>query len=278
MKKYIIISAIAVLALASCQKEVGTLPGNDAAPYALVGTSSAGEGYDPDCDVKLRFTGNSVAEEMYYLIEKTADKDAREMDDAAYADYVVENGTKLDPVVSEYDGSKTQDVIAQNVFGDNTISVVAVGGGKKYIAYATFTGVQWTTLATGTLSSEKMMALGLTAKATKLQRCEQVPGLYRFPNLYAEGYHYQFKLATEALEDSYGDTYYEVTVEGQEIGLTYGSYGAISVRDVATWQGNDAYRVYNVYYPDYNYVCIWAQYYVAAGNLGYGDDEFNPDA
>jgi hypothetical protein len=277
MKKYIIISALAVLALVSCQKEVGSVPGNDTAPFALVGTSSPGDGYDSDCDVKIRFTANSATEELYYFIEPTATKDAREMDDQAYADYVVANGTKLDPVVNEYDGSKTQDIIGTSVFGDNTISAVAVGGGKKYIAYATFSGVQWTTLATGTFTSAVLKKLGLGAIPTKLQKCEQVPGLYRFPNLYADGYHYQFKLATEALTDGDGDTYYEVSVEGQETGLSYGSYGAISVRDVATWQGNTGYRVYNNFYPAYNYVIIWAQYYVAAGNLGYDDDEFIPD-
>lgn len=276
MKKYIIISALAVLALVSCQKEVGTLPGNDTAPFALVGTSAPGEGYDSDCDVKIRFTANNATEELYYLIEPTATKDAREMDDQAYANYVVENGTKLDPVVNEYDGSKTQDIVGTNVFGDNTISAVAVGGGKKYIAYATFSGVQWTTLATGTFTSSFLSTKGIGPIATKLQRCEQVNGLYRFPNLYADGYHYQFKIASEEMTDSYGK-YYELTLEGQETGLTYGTYGPLSVRDVATWQGDSGYRQYNYYYPDMNYVCIWASYYVSAGTIGYDDDIFTAD-
>ena len=279
MKKYIyiILAATAALSLSSCQKEVGTLAGNDTAPHAVLTTFAPGDEYDSDCDVAVRFTANDVTTGLYYLAEKTADKNARNMSDEQYADYVVSNGTKVTTSVNQIDGSQSADVVLQSLFGDNTISVVASNGSAKHLASTTFSGLQWVTLATGTFSSGRMSALGVPASKTILQKCEQLEGTYRFKDLYKTGYHYVFKTQGKAQTDADGDTFYYVTVAGQEIGLTYGSYGNISVRDVATWQGNEAYLQYNTFYPDYNYVIIWAQYYVSAGSLGYDDDIFTAD-
>ena len=277
MKKYIVIIALAVFSFVSCVKELGPTPGNDTEPYALVGTSAPSGDYDPDCDVAIRFTCNNATQELYYFIEPTETKEARNLTQEAYADYVIQNGTKLSPVSSEFDGSKTQDIVSQQVYGPNTISAVAVGNGKKYLASASFTGIKWSTLATGTFTCGKANVTKLSSKKTVLQKNEQEEGMYRFPNLFKDGYHYVFYTVGNAKKDSDGSVYYNVTMPGQLIGLTYGSNGDISVRDVATWQSEESYQAYNTYYPEDNYVSIWAQYYVNDGSLGYADDVFEAD-
>ncbi len=64
-------------------------------------------------------------------------------------------------------------------------------------------------------------------------------------------------------------------VPAQATGQSFGSYGVFNVRDVAEWQNDDGYLDCKIYESHDAY--FWVQYYVSAGNLGYGYDEFTPN-
>ena len=279
MKKYISLIAVAAsLVLVGCTAEEGTEPGNDGAPRVVVYSYNPGGEYNPDNDVAIRITANNEVDELYYIVEPAAayEENLSSKGEAGYADYVVSNGTKVELVENEFDGVKTFDTILTDIKGENKIVAVGISGKKYGLGNTTFVGLSWTVLATGTYSSELLAKLGIGAFEATLQQCDQDPTRFRFPDLLVEGYHRVFTLTGKEQEDADGDKFFNVLVANQEIGLTYGNYGMISARDVATWQNNTNYLVYNVFYPDYNYVIIWTQYNVTAGNLGYGDDEFSP--
>lgn len=280
MKKYIsIIASAAALILSGCAAKEGTEPGTDASPKVVVYTYNPGAGYNPDNDVAVKITANGAVDEVYYLLEKADDFNANleSKGESGYADYVKANGTKASLETLEFNGSKYFNTIITNVLGESKVVAVGVSSGNYSIANADFVGLTWTDLASGTFSSETMTKLGLSSIPAKLQKCDQVEGRYRFPDLFAEGYHRVFTISGKAQKDDQGDTFYNIVIANQETGLTYGNYGMISARDVSTWQNNSNYLVYNAFYPDYNYVIAWTQYNVTAGNLGYGDDEFSPE-
>lgn len=279
MKKYLsLIAAVAALAFVGCNEKEGTEPGNDAAPNVVVYQYSPGDEYNPDNDVAIKIVANNKVDEVYYLVEPAEAYEANleAKGQAGYADYVKANGTKADVTVSEFDGAKLFSVILTDIKGENRIVAAGFNSGASALGSTSFTGLSWTNLASGAYSSETMATLGLGPVAATLQKCDQIEGRYRFPDLYQTGYHRVFEISGKAQKDEDGDIFYYVKVAQQEIGLSYGSYGMISARDVATWQNSDNYLVYNVFYPDYNYVIIWTQYNVSAGSLGYGDDEFVP--
>lgn len=279
MKKYIsLIAAVAALVFTACEQIAGTEPGNDPNPNVIVYTYNPGTEYNPDNDVAIRIAANNKVDEVYYFLEPAEEFDSNleSKGESGYADYVKANGEKAELTESEFDGSKIFNVIITGIKGENRIAVAGFSSGASDLAYTSFTGLSWTDLASGTYSSETMAKLGLGPVPAKLQKCDQIKGRYRFPDLYANGYHRVFETVGEIQKDSNGDEYYTIRVANQPIGLTYGNYGMISARDVATWQGSDDYLVYNAFYPGDNYVIIWTQYNVSAGNLGYGDDEFVP--
>ncbi len=280
MKKYIsLIAAAAALILAGCTKATeGTEPGNDAQPNVAIYQYSPGAEYNPDNDVAIKIAANNKVDEVYYMIipadSYKADIDAK--GENAVADYIKSNGTKAELAVSEFDDAKVFSTILTGIQGTNEIVAAGFSSSASSLANTSFTGLSWTKLASGTFSSETMAKLGLGPVPASLEKCDQIEGRYRFPDLFAKGYHRVFEIVGEAQKDTEGDTFYTVKVANQETGLSYGNYGAISARDVATWQSSSDYLVYNSFYPDYNYVIIWTQYNVTAGNLGYGDDIFQP--
>ncbi len=277
MKKYIsLIAAVAALVFTACEQIAGTEPGNDPNPNVIVYTYAPGGEYNPDNDVAIRVAANNKVEELYYFLEPAADFDANleAKGESGYADYVKANGQKAELVNSDIDGAKVFNAIITGIKGENRIAVAGFSSSASDLAYTSFTGLSWTDLANGTYSSETMAKLGAGPVPAKLQKCDQIEGRYRFPDLYTPGFHRVFEVVGSAQKDKDGDTFYNVRVANQPIGLSYGNYGMISARDVATWQGSDDYLQNNVYYPDYNYVDIWTQYNVSAGNLGYGYDTF----
>lgn len=141
---------------------------------------------------------------------------------------------------------------------------------KPYVSFS-FLKVKWETLATGSLDSWFMEDVlpGVT-----LQHCETFPERYRFLDPYGVGVNLVFTLFGDEKQDQDGNRYYNCRVAPTETPFTYGSYGAISFRDVGYWQNNDAYAAWNLFYPDDNYVSLTLQWYVAAGSLGYGDEVF----
>lgn len=274
MKKYIyslIVLLAGVTFMTSCEKAEGTLPGNDTQAFATIGLSSPALPYDADSDVAVRIAANNVTEAVYYFAEPTAQKEARNLPESEYGNYVKQNGTKVDGFTpNEMDGAKYKDVVLQGLGGDNTITVVAENANGQYVASTTFFGVKWDTVCTGTyyfsVANVQKIA-GATSVQTTLQRRSDIPEYFRFKNLFDVGKNLEFRLV-----DNAGT----VRVDPQGIGLNFGSYGEASVRDVANWQGDDGY-IDNFIDLDTFEAYFWVQYYVSAGNMGYGYDEFYPD-
>lgn len=273
MKKYIynLFAGVMVMALFSaCTEDMGTTPGNDSQATVTLYKYAAEAPYDGDCDVMVRVAANSATTEAYALAEPKADKEKRiaELGSDGYNNYVVEHGEKL----SDIKGASIQDKVFTSLKGENVITVVAVGGGNKKAAEVEFTGITWTTVATGTykFATANIQKIYAESIETSLQYCDTEPSAYRFKNLFGDGKHLKFT-ATSA---KYSDGATVCRVAPQETPLTFGSYGSVFVRDVATWQNDDSVLDCALY--DNGYVYLWVQYYVSAGNLGYGYDEFNP--
>ena len=279
MKKYIYGSLFAIFSVvmfAACSADEGTEPGTDSNAHVTLYSYTAASPYDSDCDALVRVAANSATTEAYALTELTSEKEARvaELGENGYADYVVQNGKKLDGI----SGASSQDVYFQSLpSGDNTITVVAVGKGGKKASAVTFNSISWSDIVTGTYKFA-VAAIGQvypTSVETTLQVCDADPSAYRFKNLFGEGYHMELKVAGKG-QDQDGNALTVMRVPAQATGLSYESHGAINVRDVAEWQNNDAYLDCAIYDADH-YAYFWVQYYVAAGNLGFGYDEFVPN-
>ena len=273
-------SLIVVLAgfmlMTSCEKEVGSLPGNDTDPFVAMTLSSASLPNDPDCDVVVRLAANSAATDVYYFAETEAQKNSRNLAEDAYADYVVQNGKKATLTKSEYDGANIADLVIKSLYKKNIVSAVAVAGDKKYIVSKDFTGIQWNTLSTGTYKFAKAAianAVGSATVTTSLQQSAEDETQFRFKDVYGVGHNLNFFVLPDyTATDSYG-TYTYARIAAQATGLSYGSYGAVSVRDIGYWQGDDSYITDSGFegcYYSKNLVILYAQYYVSAGSLGYG--------
>lgn len=273
MKKYVYSLFTAVMALAlftACTEEDGKDPGNDPQAKVTLYQYTAEYPYDSDSDVKIRIAANSATKEAYALAEtkENKEKHVAELGEAGYNDYVVENGEKL----AEIEGCSIQDKVFTNLNGENVITVVAVGNGGKKAAEVAFTGIAWVTVAEGTYSFgiPNIQAAYATSVETTLQYCESDPNTYRFKNIYGQGNHMKFVKT----EYKYQDGGMVCRVPAQTTSLQFGSYGDISVRDVATWQNSDDFLDCALY--DDNSAYFWVQYYVSAGSLDYGYDEFQP--
>lgn len=282
MKRIILLlsaTLFATAAFVSCTEEVGTEPGNDSEPSVIIYTYEASRPNNPDNDVVLRFAANSQTTEAYYLAELTADKESRvaSLGESGYMDYVVSNGTKI----SGISGASSADVTVTDLYGAYTITVVAVGGGAKTSREVTFTGLAWEDVVSGTYYfgvSNFILASGMTSTTTTMQVCTTDSKLFRLKDLYGSGYSLKINLLDQTGMDG-SDEYTFFRVPVAETPFTYGSYGAIGVRDVGYWQGNDAYVTDYGYesgmYADYScFLCV--EYYVDAGYIGYSYDYFIP--
>ena len=277
--RYLYGAIVAAAALAaSCTADEGTQPGSDAAPAVTIYTYTPELPYNADNDVALRFAANRQTENAYCLIEPTDDMAARmeSLGEEGYMDYVVSNGTKL-----ELDGqTRVADAVVTDLMGSCTISAVGVGAGRKHLTQTEFVGLEWATVAAGTYYFTVLGSMGVEPRPTELQRCTNSEGLYRFRNLFKEGYHMKITMLDIMGEDADGTYQFFRVPAGQNTGYTYGDYGPIYVRDIGYWQNNDAFVTSGGYesgmYEDgYCFVCV--QYYVSAGSLGYNYDEFVPD-
>jgi hypothetical protein len=279
MKKYIYLFSVlfATVAMTSCVEEEGTVPGNDSSPAVTIYQYVVSKPLNADNDVAIRVAANNRTTEAYYLAEKTVDKNTRiaSLGEDGYNDYVVSNGVKL----SEISGESNADVTLTDLYGEYTITAVAVGDGKKTSAATVFNGLDWTTVATGTYYFFNTGRLGVESNPATLQVCTTNDQLYRFKDVFANGYHMKINLLSLKGRDSYGEyTFFRIPVT--DTPFTYGTYGAVSARDIGYWQGSDAWITDNGYesgmYEDY-YCFLYIQYFVSAGNMGYGYDEFVPD-
>ena len=113
-----------VATFTSCTVDEGTEPGNDSEPSILIYQYAASRPNNPDNDVVLRFATNSKTESAYYLVEPTETKEANvaSMGEEGYKDYVVSEGIKIEGA----SGSTTVDVVVTDLYGEYTITAVAV--------------------------------------------------------------------------------------------------------------------------------------------------------
>lgn len=267
--------------MTSCSEEEGTNPGGDSKPVVTIYQYEASGDYDADSDVALRLAANSATDAVYYIAETTDDFNAKmtELGEEGYKNHVVSDGTK----VEDLSGAGDQDVVVTGLKGAYTIAVVAVNGGTKTLSTTTFVGQNWITKAVGTYYFGILGSLGLEeATGIELQQLATNETAWRFKNLYGKGYSLNITLLPDYTSEDEDGIYTFFRIPSQGIGLTYGSYGEINVRDVGYWQGDDAYVT------DYGYECgmyedyscfIIGQFFVAAGSLGYNAyDYFVPDA
>ncbi len=282
MKRYFYALASLVLAatLISCEKDkYGAEAGHDSTPNVVLKAFSAELPNDPDCDARVRFAANNATTEVYYFAETAAQKEERNLSDEAYADYVVSNGTKLTVEKNSFDGSYVGDALLKSLYFENVITAVAVGKGTRSMSSTTFTGLKWKTLCKGTYTFTALKSLISPKTDVELQQQENDDSQYRFKDVYGTGNSLNFFVIDQTATDDLG-TYTYARIPAQSTGLSHSKYGAISVRDVGYWQGDDAWITENGYESCFyeNYLCyMYAQYYVKAGSLGYKYDKFVPN-
>ena len=273
MKKYfynIMFAFIGALAFTACSEESGTEPGTDSKPVVTVYQYEAQLPLSADNDVIIRVAANSSVEAAYYLAEKAEEKTGRNMSAEAYADYVVSNGKKVDNLSA----GNPVDLTVTDMMGDYIITVVGVKGTTKYSTETSFKGLDWRDIATGTYYYSKTNVSGKESSPATLQYCANVDGLYRIKDAFSAGYSLKFTGTGSKGSDADGN-FEVVRVAAQPTGYTYGKYGDVSIRDVATWKNSDDYLDNQMYESGYCY--FWVQYFVSAGNLGYGYDKFVPE-
>lgn len=285
MKKYIFnmfVLLMAVATMPSCTEEAGTVPGSDSRPSVIIYQYEASRPYNPDNDVTLRFVANSPTEAVYYLLEKTSEKESNvaTMGESGYLDYVVSKGAEVDGIK----GESNADITVTDLYGAYTITAVAVAGNQKASASTTFTGLEWSDVVNGVYkfgaSAGLIAEAGLSANPTTLQQCTTDETLYRFKDVFGEGYSLKIRLMPDyTATDEDGDKYTFFRVPVASTPYTYKNFGSVGVRDVGYWQSNDAFVTDQGYESGMyeNYFCfVCVQYYVSAGSLGFGNDLFIP--
>ena len=272
MKKHILF-ALLPLTFAACEDvQEGSSIGGDATPNVVIYQYSAEEtlGYDPDCTAKIRLAVNSATESLYLLTESAADYATYYSgDDEAYAEHVIEAGEKIE----------TSDLVTDSyvqAFGQNYITAVAVKGSEKSIsATISFYGIKWNNVEGTEDYVYTDFAGGVCQPA--LQQRDDVPTAYRLKGIALDDiltgdtpYTLFFNVLTDNDGNEIGgDGYRFVTVDAHDTGYSYGSYGNVCVRDIATYIGNSAYSTssYGCIITDDNQVELILNYYVSAGNI-----------
>jgi len=271
---------LAICFMTSCKDEWGTEPGNDSNPVATVYQYKPVRPYDADNDVIFRVATNNKTTEAYYLVEKTANISMSESD---YMNHVVATGTKINDI----SGESNVDLTITGLTGDNTITVVAVGNGKKTSLKATFVGLEWNDVVEGTYyfaQANIRNTIGASSVHTTLQVCTTNSKQFRFKEIFGTGYSMKINLLELKDADEDGEyTFFRVPVADTPYTYTINpaNTGPMSVRDVGYWQGNDAYVTDYGYesgmYEDY-FCFVAVQYFVVGGlSIGWNYDMFEPD-
>ena len=278
MRKIIYMSVASLMLttmFVACEEEEGTAPGNDSEPIVTIYSFAPESTYNSDNDLKVRVAANNKASEIYYLAELTSSVDAYISANGASAYYekVISEGTKVNVAPTE-----VGDVYVTDMFGQNTITFVASNGSKKNAATLLFYGYTWNTVSKGTYtySAKAASRLGVESAATELQVNADDATSYRFKDLWGTGSH-MYLSTTEYTDEDEDGVYTFMRVPSQTTPYEFGSYGAINVRDIAEWQGDDSYvtsALGSVLYSDGSYAYIVVQYFVSDGSLGYGADEY----
>lgn len=277
MKKYIssIMVLFALLAFTACSEDHGTTPGSDAKPSVTAYSYEVTAPLNPDNDVNVRFVFNNKTTEAYYLAEKTADKEARELTEDAYAAYVVANGQELDLEDDLQSEGYISDLVLTGLYGEYTITAVAVSGGALSSASTTFTGLDWADVVEGTYyfsnPNTRFLLGNITSRPTTLQVCTTDETLYRFKDVFSTGNHLKINLLPDYTATDDDGTYTFFRVKDQKIGVQYGGQD-VAVRDVGYWQGDDSFITDGGYesgmYEDYT-CFIKVQLHIGSSNYGY---------
>lgn len=249
MKKYIeslLLLCVTAFALTACSEDDGTNPGTDGGPSVIVYQYAPAQPYNADNDITLRFATNNKVEAVYYLSEPEADYNSHlsEMGEAGYNDYVVENGTQVEGI----EGQSNVDVTLTDMMGTYYITAVAVSGNQKKAYTTTFTGLAWEDVVSGTYIFNAQpvsgSAIGLPNTPTTLQVCTTDPTLYRFENLFGEGYSMKLNMLDLQGQDESG-TYRFFRVPEMatplSVRLTDGNSYQLSVMDIGYWQGDESF-------------------------------------
>lgn len=276
------LAAALTFCFTSCKEDNGTEPGTDSQPAATIYTYEPSAPLNPDNDVNIRFVCNSKTSEAYYLVEKTTEKEAHKMSEAAYADFVVANGTKLQLTEDKHSGGKVSEVTVAGLLGDYTITAVAANGGTKTSATKTFRGLMWEDVVKGTYmysNANVQFLMGeITSRPTTLQICTTDETLYRFKDAFGEGMHMKINLLPDLVGEDEGGVYTFFRVKDQMISEFQGN--KVYVRDIGYWQGDDKYVTDHGFesgmYEDYS-CFIYIQCHIGSTNYGYGYDYFIPD-
>ena len=283
MKKIlnILTAALAFVALAACTEKLGTEPGADSTPKTTIYQYSPGDGYNSDEDVTLRFVANGQATKVLYFVELKSAKDAfiEANGEGAYVEKIMAEGNEIPA-----DKLGAYDVTLTGLAGTYAVTALSQNGTANVLSETIFYGLSWTTVSTGTYEFAVLNQMGLGPVQTEFQSCDMDPNMYRFKDVYGPGYSLKIvTLPDYTNTDDYG-TYTFCRVPNQPTGLTLGNHGAIGVRDIGYWQGDESYVTEggfeSCYYtdgPSQGKLYIMVQYYIAAGNLGYNYDSYIPD-
>ena len=286
MKKYIenlFLVLFTFLVFTACSDEQGTDVGNDSQPKVTLYNYGAPPPADSDNDLILRVAANNKTESAYYFVESKQMKETRGMSDAEYAEFVAANGT----LISGINGESVADVIVAGLYGDQVISVAAVGGGKKTLSSIEFTGLAWEEVAAGTYNfgsySQRAMAGCPESKEVVLLVCTTDANLYKIKDLYGAGYSLKFTKNGETGKHSSGETVEFVRVPNTNtpyLSTNYtGDVSQVYFRDMAYGYNNDAYATHLSYgcymFPD-NSLYFTFRYANSAKNLTWDNDEFIP--
>lgn len=279
---HIIAAGVVFSLLVACSEKLGTEPGNDPTPKATIYQYAPGEGYNSDEDVVVRFVSNGKVEKLFYLVEPADEKESfiNENGEAEYAKKVLSEGLEVPSAeLKSYNDTLT------GLAGTYAVTAAAVSGGETILSESVFYGLSWSTLSSGTYTFAVLSDMGLAPAQTEFQVCDTDPNLYRFKDVFKPGYSLKIVALPEYTNtDDYG-TYTFCRVPVQDTGFSYGDYGAIGVRDIGYWQGDESYVTQNgfesCYYtdgPDKGCLYVYVQYFVTAGNLGYDYDVYVPSA
>lgn len=282
MKRFLYATGIALAALfAACDDtQEGSEPGGDSTPNVALYQYKADSTFNSDNTTKIRLAINNAVESLYILTESEEEYKAHfSGDEAAYADYIVENGEKV-----AVEATKNIDKHLE-LAGLNYITAAAVGNGQKAISKTVSFDGKTYKQAVGTENYVYTDAFGGTSEA-KLYVCEQDPNLYRLSGavLSAVGKD-AFDIDINILTDENGEPvggngYKFLSIAAQETPLTYGSYGVVSIRDIATMQGDESFSTSTTYgciLTDDNQLSLKLNVYVTAGNLvSVGSFTFGP--
>ena len=265
----------ALLAFTACSEDHGTTPGSDAKPSVTAYSYEVTAPLNPDNDVNVRFVFNNKTTEAYYLAEKTADKEARELTEDAYAAYVVANGQELDLEDDLQSEVYISDLVLTGLYGEYTITAVAVSGSTLSSASTTFTGLDWADVVEGTYyfsnPNTRFLLGNITSRPTTLQVCTTDETLYRFKDVFSTGNHLKINLLPDYTATDDDGTYTFFRVKDPKIGVQYGGQD-VAVRDVGYWQGDDSFITDGGYesgmYEDYT-CFIKVQLHIGSSNYGY---------